>query len=436
MLTPIRGTRRWSGWLLLLGLVLGACGSPAGSPSASAPTIAPPAPTVQPADRLYIHDSFKGAAERLTIVDAASGARVRDLPPGVMSPDWSTLYVATAEASSTRVQAIEIAGGQVLREIMLEGMYRLPMTTPDSVLGGLSPDGQWLALAANQPAGVVKPSRFVVLDTGFKQPQRTVDLPGIFEFDGLSNGATSLFLTESLTDNPHGEYQVRRYDLGLGSLDPNVVVAKGEDEPMNGVRQTAVASPDGKWLYSLYANPDHGPFIHALNLTIPVAFCLDLPTAAKDDLARQSRWSLALSGDGRTLYAVNGAIGQLAEVGISGDVPAVARTSTLFQAPPKATETAAPPPTSTISALAPDGSTIYTLSDLGLLVIDAKALELRGRYLADWDLDGLALSPDGARLYAASASAGKIVRLDPRAGTIVGEVATEGRPTGVVRVES
>ena len=84
--------------------------------------------------------------------------------------------------------------------------------------------------------------------------------------------------------------------------------------------------------------------------------------------------------------------------------------------------------------LAPDGRTLYTLGDGGMLVIDTGELKLRGRYLADWKLDGLAISPDGARLYAASAAQGKIVRLDPAAGTIAAEVPATGSPTGIVRV--
>src|SRR5262250_3716731 len=141
---------RLPGLLMLAALLLGACGR-ADAPTASAPTLAPPAPTAQPGDRLYIHDGLKGGTERLTIVDSASGARQRNLPPGVTSPDWSTLYVATQEGGSTRLQALDIASGQVLRETKLDGAYGLPMITPDSVLGGLSPDGRWLALQASQP---------------------------------------------------------------------------------------------------------------------------------------------------------------------------------------------------------------------------------------------------------------------------------------------
>jgi hypothetical protein len=39
-------------------------------------------------------------------------------------------------------------------------------------------------------------------------------------------------------------------------------------------------------------------------------------------------------------------------------------------------------------------------------------------------------------LYAASVAQGKIVRLDPAAGTIAAEVPAAGQPSGLVRVEA
>ncbi|HEU5101343.1 MAG TPA: hypothetical protein VFU22_20110, partial [Roseiflexaceae bacterium] len=313
----------------------------------------------------------------------------------------------------------------------------LPMITADSVMGGLSPNGRWLALAGPFSS---KQTQFVVLDTAFKRQPQQISLDGRFEFDGLNNSGSSLFLTESLADNPSAQYLVRRYDLLRGVLDPKVIVEKGEeDEPMSGVRQAAVASAQGDWLYSLYLEASHGPFIHALPINDPqFAFCIDLPTASKDDPAKQSHWSLVLSADKRMLYAVNGALGVVIEYTLENGVPQPLRTKSLLGTPPEgsAGETPPKPADRQNSALAPDGKTLYALGQRGLLAIDTRDLNLRGRFLADWSLDGVAVSPDGARLYAASAAQGKIVRLDPSAGTIAAEVPATGHPTGLVRVET
>src|SRR6266540_7139181 len=192
--------------LALAAALLSACGAAdrSASQSAAAPTPAPPIAAAS-GDLLYIRDGFKGGTERLTIIDSISGARERDLPPGVTSPDWSTLYVATQGGGSTRLQALDIASGQILRETKLGGAYGLPLITPDSVLGGLSPDGRWLALTARTSS---KKTQFVVLDTAFKQKPRQANLDGYFLFDGLNNSGTSLFLTESLADEPTAKYQV------------------------------------------------------------------------------------------------------------------------------------------------------------------------------------------------------------------------------------
>src|SRR5438093_10810527 len=82
--------------LALAVALLSACGAPDRSAvqSAAVPTPAPPTAAAASGDLLYIRDGSKGGAERLTIIDSISGARERDLPPGVTSPDWSMLYVA------------------------------------------------------------------------------------------------------------------------------------------------------------------------------------------------------------------------------------------------------------------------------------------------------------------------------------------------------
>ena len=427
--------------LALAAALLSACGVADGSAvqSAAVPTPAQPV-AAAPGDRLYISDGAKAGTERLTIIDSVSGARERDLPPGVTSPDWSTLYVAEQKDGKTELRALDLATGQTLRTTTLDGAYSLPMITPDSVMGGLSPNGQWLALTAG--AGR-KQTQFVVLDTAFKQPPRQVALAGHFLFDGLNNGGTSLFLTESLADDPAAKYHVRRYDLAHGALDPNVIVDKLDGtQIMSGVRQTAVASKNGSWLYSLYLNPDHGPFIHALPINeaeqVGLAFCIDLPTDSKDDSAKQAHWSLVMGTDMRTLLAVNGALGLVVEYNVIDSFPQLLRTKSLFDKPDAIggltarSDSAA----SNIAALAPDGKTLYALGQRGLLAIDMQTLTLRGRFLPDWALDGIAISPDNARLYAASVAQGKIVRLNPTAGTIAAEVPATGQPSGLVRVEA
>src|SRR6185436_14444814 len=146
-------SKKWAPALgaLALAALLGGCGAPdrAAPPSAAAPTVAPMiiAPTAAPlasapvaapaavgaSDRLYIRDGFKDDEERVTVIDSASGARERELPPGVASPDWATLYTVEQDSGKTRVRALDIQTGQVLRETSLDGGYVFPTVTLDEL---------------------------------------------------------------------------------------------------------------------------------------------------------------------------------------------------------------------------------------------------------------------------------------------------------------
>jgi len=137
-------------------------------------------------------------------------------------------------------------------------------------------------------------------------------------------------------------------------------------------------------------------------------------------------------------FSLNGALGLVVEYNVSEGIPQLLRTKALFDTPDAigALMAGSDSAASSIAALAPDGKSLYALGQRGLLAIDMQTLTLRGRFLPDWTLDGIAISPDSARLYAVSAAQGKIVRLDPTVGTIAAEVPAVGQPSGLVRVEA
>jgi outer membrane protein assembly factor BamB len=442
--------------LALAALLLGGCGAPdraaqqSAAPAAAAPTVAPPAAIA--GDRLYIRDGDEGDRQRLTILDGAAGMPQHSLPLGVASPDWSALYAAQTSSSAgrntTKLQAIDVKTGQPIRETTIDGSYALPRVGLDGTLGGLSPDGRWIVLQA-EPAreqGRLR-SRLVVLDTAFAKPPRSVDLEGDFWFDAIGNSGDRLYLLEYTSAESREKYQVRAYNLGAGMLDPQVVVAKGESAIMRGTRLASIPSLGGDWLYSLYMSQGNGPFIHVLNLDEQFAICIDLPKTGQEDIDKQMLWSLALNKGKTRLYAVNGALNLVTEMVVNGGVPEVQRTATL----PAPTAGVGPSGIAALFAapvaeakrslsggavLSPDGKTLFAIGEQGLLAIDTKDLSLRDRYLPGWRLDSIALSADGARLYAVSAEQGKIVRIDPASGAPVAEVAGASRPSGLLRVEA
>jgi outer membrane protein assembly factor BamB len=277
-----------------------------------------------------------------------------------------------------------------------------------------------------------------------------VDLDGNFSFDAVSNSGASLYLIETVphesTATPGLGYKVRLYDLNTATLQPGVVVDKTAiAETMSGTRQSSMISPDGQWVYSLYLNQAKGPFIHMLNLNDRYAICVFLPTTSKEDLEKQLLWSLAQTRDGKTLYAVNGALGVVAEVDTTGF--SVRRTVTIpmttaerpgvvarvgnWLMPSVSAKGAV---LSSGAALTPDGTILFVVAEHGLFAVNTRDLTLRGRYLSDMPLSGINLSPDGVYLYAVSEEENKLLSLDAATGGAVKEIAGATHPWGVLGV--
>src|SRR5438270_346871 len=125
----------------------------------------------------------------------------------------------------------------------------------------------------------------------------------IFLEGGFSNDGKSVYLIQKMIEPNH--YRVRLYDVAAGALMPQPVVDKREpNEPMNGIRGDSVADPAGNHVYTVYIR-DAGPFIHALPLSQPFAFCVDLPPSTHaNDIEMQFHCSLAVSRDGCSLYTI------------------------------------------------------------------------------------------------------------------------------------
>ncbi len=394
---------------------------------------------------------------RIAVLNAAGGAVERELPDGVPSPDWSTLYTIEpggGTPAQTVIRAVDVAGGAPLRQQTIDGAYALPAAELDGTPGGLSSNGRWLALVdASADGYAAGRSQFVVLDSTFVMPPKRVSLDGIFWFDALSNDGASLYLIERSGPDGSLDYRVRRFDLAAGALDPTIVAEKGGPEQMRGLRITAVAAPDGDRLYSLYTNGPDGAFVHALTLSGRFAICIDLPnpstpTPAAGSLAQEDRrlaWSLALSAGGTMLYAVNSASGQVVAVDLNNN--AVRRAVTLSARPKRPGgplqalwQWLAPAPAAAKqimhggAALSPDGQTLFAATNDGVLAIDTVTLQPRAHLLGGQAIAGLRLSPDGARLYALPADGSAVVVVDTARGSLLGRLQTSTQPDRIWQV--
>ena len=442
----------------LVALLLACGGTPAASdPSPVAPAAAPmlPPPAAVPApsgvaasvpapasgELLYVRDGYGSSRGRLLALDGQTGRIERALPLGVPNAERTVLYAAATVGERTTVRAIELKTGATLRSFDLPGQYALPATEAGDALGGLSGDGQTLVLAGEPSVdelaafrrGAGLTSRFVVLDTAFQGPQRPFELPGYFTYDVLAPGGAVLYLIEHHVPGNLAQYRVRALDLASLKLREGIIAEKGANQTtMEGYQGQQVTGLDGTWVYTLYRNDHHGPFVHALETTNGVAVCIDLPQEGKEHDGPCRLWALVLSPDGRTLYAVNAALGHVAEIDTRGQKIRRAVTLPAVGAQPAA---AWRTPLGG-AALSPDGATLFALGETGVLAIDRRTFKLRAHLASDWIFAGIAPSADGARLYAVSAERGRIVALDPATGSPAAELAGGNQPWGVLWVET
>ena len=392
----------------------------------------PPGPLAAGDFRLY-EAASTSSSQLVAVINSRSQATESRLPLGTLSPDGNHLY----SVKSNTLQDIDPHSGAVLRTSLLPGSYGLPPATLGGIPGGLSQNGFWLVL---QTGGVGTSSHMLVVSTtDFKWVTR-VDLDGYFQFDAIDNTGLRLYVIE-YTNLTQGYYRVRVYEVAAGQLGPYTVIDKGNNgvpEPMTGVRLSGVFSPDGNWLYSVYARQNSGAFVHALNLSSPYAYCLDLPdTGSPTD---SFHWSLALTVDGKHLYAANGAMGAVTQIdNLDGYNPSIVRTKQIRPAGPAASTLAQSVEAKELGAngavLSHDGATLVTTGITGLIWINTATLHARSNQLVKWTVWSLVGSPDGSRVYALS-DAGAVAELSMADGSTTATFDPRaGSPIGLLRVE-
>jgi DNA-binding beta-propeller fold protein YncE len=397
----------------ILAVACGSVGQDLGPTASTSPAAA------RPNDVLVL-----GSADGTRVIDT-TGRVVADLGHVVGAPGWTVAFASeTASTGNTALRVIDARTGKTTRTVQLTGRWS-PVAGYGDGPSGVSPSGHWLVLA------VPKADRaaFQIIDTtGAAQPKR-VELAGRFSFDAISDDGNSLFVVERLEGT---KYRVRVADVATGLLVSGAVVdvkqaatTADENGVMSGSYTTATAGPSGEWYFSVYQHPTKGPYIHALNTQHRYAECiLDLPTfgsASAVEMAKQPFWSLAVGRERQgtaQLYAVNGALGQLALVDPYG---IKVMRSTTFKVPTPAPGPAAFAPQGG-AAVSPDGYRLYALGETGIFLIDTTDLSLRATFAQASAFRGLAVSPDNATLYALAADGRTISVLDARTGRPAGTV--------------
>jgi hypothetical protein len=338
-----------------------------------------PSPSPVDARLLYVQPS--GADGPVTAYSTKTGRIVFTLPAGVSSANGRWHVAATPLGRQTAITRFALIGGQADKISLFSGRW---------TVGGVSPTGRWAAVVAPASRSTIRLAIVDAVRGGFVHQ---VELPGSFEIETLSADGRRLFLIQHL-DASH--YLVRLYDVARGRLKTQALRATGDDAPMIGDAWSGVASPDGRWLLTLYLNTRHShAFVHALDLERSAPACVDLPSANR--LGTLRRYTLTLSPNGRTLFAANPALGVVSAVDL--DKLTVTRTA-------RFTPSSAGRPTRTLSAgtISRDGRTLYFSAGTGLWAYDAAYGVVRGPYSTGGRIIGFGYGPRDRTVHAVLAN--------------------------------
>jgi hypothetical protein len=452
--------------ILALAFFLAACTAevaaprPTPTPPQSATPTTTPRPTNAANDVIYLRSVGSGGVANILAIDARTGTTVRTLPDGSPTADRVTLYATeqTNGATQTLVRRLDMADERESGSFTLAGTYHAIWT--DGGQTALSRDGRHLALSIypyQQNGEWV--TGFEVVDAASGAVEGTLDLKGqsTYGFVAMSPEGRSMYLNQF----GEGVTGLRVFDVPSNTLLPATAIAGAVKQ--SGFRAAAVFSADGRWMFSLDAgNPmgtctsfdgprctpkaDEQPYVLALDLVSRRMLTVPLPWEQRStDFEKYLLWSLGVSPDGATVYAINPALGLIDEIDAREMV--IRRTSTITvsrddQGVFAAIGTFFFPVAEAKryitggALLSPSGDRIYAAAYKGIAVVNTSDLSSRAVWYADGEFDALALTPDGERLYAVSNASGKIAIIATSDGARLGELKIPAFGQTIVRIDS
>jgi hypothetical protein len=212
---------------------------------------------------------------------------------GALNAEAGVRYVASGSGANTMISALSTTDNTVLRSLKLTGQWGIPRID-QGASASLSNDGKTLVLARTQ---IGAPTTFTVVDATALRVRKTITLHGSYAFDALSPKGAMLYLIKYPGDDT-SRYVVKALNMKTGKLLPGRIADKTQNNwIMQGLAVTRVTSADGRWVYTLYANPGGYAFVHALDTVKRTAHCVGIPW--KGDSNKQWEMRLALRDDGR-----------------------------------------------------------------------------------------------------------------------------------------
>ena len=224
---------------------------------------------------------------------------------GLLSKDGTIQFLAVSGVghTTTVVTATKRSDGSTVNTLTVDGSFGIPQLTYKGPSGGLFRDGSAFVLAS---VGFPDTSRFLVVGTQDLAVRQQIALKGLFGFDALSPDGSKMYLIQHTTTEDLQHYVVRAYDLNVDKLLPGRVADRTQKNwVMQGWPVSRTESADGRWAYTLYANPGGYPFIHALDTVNGVAHCVGIPWSTVDR-QQQEVYGFKLRMKGASLVVARG----------------------------------------------------------------------------------------------------------------------------------
>ena len=227
---------------------------------------------------------------------------------GVANRSGSVRFVTVPVGVLTLVESIATRGGRIVSSRLVSGGFGVPLVDFTGTTGGLARNGRSLVLGQTGAGTCTatgctllrRTTTFLVLDPKTLRTRATVTLRGDFAFDALSPDGRRLYLINHLSETNANTYVVRAYDLVRRRLLPGTIADRTQRGwRMQGMPMARATGGDGRFVYTLYANPGGYPFVHDLDTVEGRAHCIGLPWT--HELTLGDLDTLSLSGDGRRL---------------------------------------------------------------------------------------------------------------------------------------
>jgi hypothetical protein len=241
-------------------------------------------------------------------VGRAAGPSIGPVQGGAGIVAGPLRFVTLPFGSTTTIVGVGRRDGQVRLWTELAGSWGVAQVAFDGTVSGLTRDGKELVLADASPYGpgpLRARSSFALFDTRTLRFLDRFTLRGDFAFDAVSPSGRVVYLVQHVSRNNLARYVVRAYDRRDRRLLARPIADRTQRGwVMEGMPMTRVASPTGRWVYTLYSNPSNVPFVHALDTVAGSAHCIGLPWPAGRDQSPLANLRLALAHGGRSLVLV------------------------------------------------------------------------------------------------------------------------------------